>query len=246
MSGRVIAAIAHRVLHQLRRDPRTIVLILGMPPLLLTILRSVFDGRPELFANVAVGLVGFFPLLLMFIITSITMLRERTSGTLERLMSLPVAKADLLLGYAAAFGLVAAVQATVTATVTIGPLGVEIDGAAWLLVLFAVVNALLGVALGLFASAFARSEFQAVQMMPALILPQLLLCGLLAPRDQMGELLQAISVALPMTWAFDGLARVADGEGLGTSAVTRDLIVVLAVALAALAAGAATLRRRTP
>jgi ABC-2 type transport system permease protein len=245
MSARATGAITARVLRQLRRDPRTVALLLVMPPLLLTILRYVFDGDDALFSSIAPGLVGFFPLLLMFIITSITMLRERTGGTLERLMSLPVAKADVLVGYALAFCLVAVVQATLTAGVSLGPLGVDIVGSSWLLVVFAVANAVLGVALGLFFSAFARTEFQAVQLMPAVILPQLLLCGLLAPRDQMSDLLHAISVVLPMTWAYDGLTRVAAGAGLGTSEVVRDLLIVLGVAVLALGAGAATLRRRT-
>jgi ABC-2 type transport system permease protein len=205
------------VLRQLRRDPRTIVLVLVVPALLLTLFRYVFDGQPETFDRVGAPMVGIFPLVSMFLVTSIAMLRERTTGTLERLMSLPLGKGDLLAGYALAFALAAVVQASIASAVAFGLLGLDVEGSVALVVLLAVANAVLGVALGLFLSAFASTEFQAVQFMPAVLLPQLLLCGLLVARDEMAEALQWLSAVLPMTYAYDALAL-----------------------------GAATLRRRTP
>jgi ABC-2 type transport system permease protein len=172
------------------------------------------------------------------------MLRERTGGTLERLMSMPMAKLDLLLGYGLAFAALGALQGVVAATVAFGLLGVESAGPEWAVVALAVANALLGMALGLFVSAFATTEFQAVQFMPAFLLPQILLCGLIAPRDVMAEWLDTIAGLLPMTYAYDGLSRVADGAGL-EGRVLRDLGIVAGVALLSLALGAATLRRRT-
>ena len=172
-------------------------------------------------------------------------LRARTSGTLERLMSMPVAKLDLLAGYGVAFGLVALVQTALVAVLTLGPLGLDTERSPVLLVALALLNALLGVALGLFVSAFATSEFQAVQFMPAIVLPQLLLCGLFVARDEMAGWLEAISNVLPLTYAYDALARATAPGDLGPR-FTVDVIVVVAVTLAALALGAATLRRRTP
>src|SRR6185295_6151196 len=182
-----VIATAIRVLRQLRRDPRTLALLFVVPPLLLTLFKYVFEGQPETFDRVGGPLVGIFPFVLMFVITSITMLRERTTGTLERLMTLPISKLDLLLGYGLAFALVATVQALITATVAFGLLGLDVEGSVVVVVAFAVLNALLGMSLGLFASAFAQTEFQAVQFMPAFILPQLLLCGLFVDRSQMAR-----------------------------------------------------------
>jgi ABC-2 type transport system permease protein len=243
VSARVTFATALRVLRQLRRDPRTLALVFVVPPLLLTLFKYVFYGQPETFDRIGGPLVGIFPFVLMFVITSITMLRERTTGTLERLMTLPLSKFDLLGGYALAFGLVAAVQAGITAVVAFGLLGLDVAGSVVVVVLLAVCNALLGMALGLFASAFAQSEFQAVQFMPAFVLPQFLLCGLLVARDRMAPVLEWISYALPLTWAYDGLQRAVDGGD--ASLIARDAGVVLAVTVLALALAAGTLRRRT-
>jgi ABC-2 type transport system permease protein len=243
VSARVTLATALRVLRQLRRDPRTLALVFVVPPLLLTLFKYVFYGQPETFDRIGGPLVGIFPFVLMFVITSITMLRERTTGTLERLMTLPLSKFDLLGGYALAFGLVAAVQAGITAAVAFGLLGLDVAGSVVVVVLLAVCNALLGMALGLFASAFAQSEFQAVQFMPAFVLPQFLLCGLLVARDRMAPVLEWISYALPLTWAYDGLQRAVDGAD--ASLIARDAGIVLAVTVLALGLAAATLRRRT-
>lgn len=186
-------ATALRVLTQLRRDPRTVALLLLVPALLMTLLRYVFDGQPETFDRLGAPLIGLFPFITMFLVTSITMLRERTGGTLERLMSMPMAKLDLLSGYGLAFAAVAAVQAGITAGVAFLALGLDVQGSAVAVVALAVGNAVLGMALGLFVSAFASSEFQAVQFMPAFVLPQLILCGLFVPREEMASALEAAS-----------------------------------------------------
>ena len=185
MTARVTLATARRVLAQLRGDHRTVALLLVVPLVLLTLLRYVFDDQPAAFDRIGGPLLALFPFTTMFLVTSVAMLRERTSGTLERLLSMPVGKADLLVGYALAFGLVAVVQTGLASALALGPLGLDVAGTAWLVVLLAVLNALLGTALGLLLSAFARTEFQAVQFLPAVVLPQLLLCGLFAPRQAM-------------------------------------------------------------
>ena len=244
MNPDIALATALRVLRQLRRDPRTLVLIVGVPCLLLALLKYVFDDRQATFQRVGVPLVGVFPFISMFVVTSITMLRERTTGTLERLMAMPLAKLDLLLGYGAAFALVAAAQALVVSAVAFPLLGLDAAGSLTLVIVLAVGNAVLGMALGLFASAFATTEFQAVQFMPAFVTPQLLLSGLFVPTAQMARALEIVSYAFPLTYAFDALARAGRGESGGRLAL--DAAVVVGTTLLALALGAATLRRRTP
>jgi ABC-2 type transport system permease protein len=245
VSTAATGATALRVLTQLRRDPRTVALLLLVPALLMTLMRYVFDGQEETFDRLGGPLIGLFPFITMFLVTSITMLRERTGGTLERLMSMPVAKLDLLSGYGIAFAAVAAAQAGITAAVAFLALGLDVGGSAAGVVALAIGNAVLGMSLGLFVSAFATTEFQAVQFMPAFVLPQLLLCGLFVPRDQMAGLLEAVSYALPLTYAFDALDRVASGTDFGGRGWL-DVAVIVGATLLALALGAATLRRRTP
>ena len=245
MTGRRTFATARRVLAQLRRDPRTVALLLLVPMLLLWLLELVFDGQPGTFDRIGPALLALFPFVVMFLVTSVTTLRERTSGTLERLLSMPLGRLDLLLGYALAFGLVAVVQALLASVLMLGPLGLDVAGPAWLLVVVAVVDAVLGCALGLFVSAFARTEFQAVQFLPAVILPQLVLCGLFVPRELMADVLYQVSKVLPMTYGYDGLYRVTVlGQDLGEAMVVRDLAVVAAVTIGAVLAGSLTLRRR--
>jgi ABC-2 type transport system permease protein len=232
------------VLQQLRRDPRTLGLVFLVPPVLITLFRYVFDGQPQTFDRVGGPMVGIFPFISMFVVTSIAMLRERTTGTLERLMTMPLAKLDLLLGYGLAFAAVAAVQASITSAVAFGLLDLHVSGPVWVVIALAVANAALGMALGLFASAFARTEFQAVQFMPAFVVPQILLCGLIVPRDRMAGVLQWVAKALPLTWAYDALAHAVRGDVGGV--VARDALIVVGAMLLALALGATTLRRRTP
>jgi ABC-2 type transport system permease protein len=244
VSPRITLATARRVLWQIRRDRRTIALLLGVPVGLLVLMRYIFESRPATFQAIGAPMCGLFPFSIMFLVTSIAMLRERTSGTLERLMSLPLAKADLLAGYGIAFGLLAALQALVVCLVGFFLLGLHAPHGAWLIGLLAIGNAVLGMALGLFVSAFARTEFQAVQFMPAIIFPQLLLCGLFVDRHEMAGLLYGVSWALPLTYAYDALARTTHPGPLG-GRMAIDVCVIVGATLIALALGALTLRRRT-
>ena len=244
MSPRITLATAGRVLTQLRRDPRTVALLLAVPALLLTLMKFVFDDSPQTFDRIGGPLVGLFPFITMFLVTSITMLRERTTGTLERLMTMPLAKLDILLGYALAFGLVGSIQALITSGVAFGFLGLDVAGSTGAVILLAIGNAMLGMSLGLLVSAFAETEFQAVQFMPAFVFPQLLLCGLFVARDQMATALQWVADALPLTYAYDALDRVTTDGSLGGRG-TLDVVVLCGAIGLALALGAATLRRRT-
>jgi ABC-2 type transport system permease protein len=240
MNPRITLATTRRILLQLRHDPRTIVLLVGVPSLLMILLRYMFDSA-EAFDRLGPMLLGVFPFVVMFVVTSVATLRERTNGTLERLMTMPLGRLDLLLGYALAFGVTAVIQVGVVATISLTWLGMTFTGPLWVLIGVAVLNSLLGMALGLFASAFARTEFQAVQFMPALVLPQALLCGLLVPRGQMSAVLRWISDVLPLSYAVDAMQSLTRSSGTPV----RDITVMLGFTVAALLLGAVTLRRQT-
>jgi ABC-2 type transport system permease protein len=243
MTPRITLAVAGRVLTQLRRDHRTLALLLVLPCLLITLLWWMFEDTP-VFDQVGPALLAMFPFIVMFLVTSVTTLRERSSGTLERLLAMPMGKLDFLVGYGLAFGVVAAVQSALAVTLSVGLLGLDVRGPVWLLLVVAVVDAVLGTALGLFVSAFAQTEFQAVQFMPALVIPQILLCGLFVPRDRLPDVLGTVSDVLPLSYAVDAMQTLTTSTSTGD--VWRDLAVVAAFALGGLALGAATLRRRTP
>jgi ABC-2 type transport system permease protein len=243
VNARRTLATAGRVLNQLRADHRTIALILVVPCVLIGLIAWIYHDSP-VFDLIGAALLGVFPFVVMFVVTSVATLRERTSGTLERLLTTPMGKGDFMLGYALAFGVMAVLQAVVATAFAIYVCGLDVQGPLWQLVVVAVLDAVLGTALGLLASGFARTEFQAVQFMPAFVLPQLLLCGLFVPRDQMSAALEAISQALPLTYAFDALQQVAT-DGAGAGDILLDIAVIAGGTLLALALGAATLRRRT-
>ncbi|MFS3127205.1 ABC transporter permease [Nocardioides sp. Bht2] len=245
MSPRVTFAVAGRVLRQLRRDHRTLAMLLVLPCALITLLWWMLSDLPgDRFAVFGPGLLAMFPFIVMFLVTSVTTLRERSGGTLERLLTMPLGKGDFLLGYALAFGLVAAVQSGLAVGVSVGVLGLTVEGSVALLLVVAIADAVLGTALGLFVSAFAQSEFQAVQFMPAVVIPQILLCGLLVPRAALPGVLESISNLLPMSYAVDAMQALTDGSSSGE--VWRDIAVVAGFAVVALGLGAVTLRRRTP
>lgn len=237
-------AVAGRVLTQVRRDHRTLAMLLVLPCLLITLLWWMFQDLPgDAFNRFGPGLLALFPFTVMFLVTSVTTLRERSSGTLERLLAMPMGKLDFLLGYAVAFGALAAVQSALAVAVSVGLLGLDVQGPVWLLGVVAIVDAVLGTALGLFVSAFAATEFQAVQFMPLVVIPQILLCGLFVSRDNLPPVLEAASAALPLSYAVDAMQELVGPAD--AAAVWGDVGVVVGFALAGLALGAATLRRRT-
>ena len=236
-------ATASRVLRQLRHDPRTIAMMVAVPSVLMILLRYVVSS-PLLLNRVAPEYIGVFPFVIMFIVAAITTQRERARGTLERLMAMPLGKLDLLAGYGIAFGLMACVQVALVLVVSLTWLGVTLPGSAVPMAVVAVLDAVLGMACGLFASAFARTEFQAVQFMPAFVLPQALLCGLIVSRDHMTPVLRWLSDVLPLSYAVDAMQRIT-ASASWTSAITADVAIILAFTAAALIGGALTLRRRT-
>ena len=228
---------------QLLHDPRTIALMIVVPCVLVTLLKYVFNGQPRLFDSLAPMILGVFPLLMMFLVTSITTLRERKTGTLDRLMTMPISKLDIVFGYAGAFSLLGLVQACVVSAVALGLLGVTVLGGAASVLLAAVVAAFLGTSLGLLVSAFATSEFQAVELVMPILMPQILLCGLFAPRDQMARFLQWLSDVFPLTYSVDAMRQITV-HTTWTSHFVRDLLVVIGCAVLALILGSVTIRRQ--
>jgi ABC-2 type transport system permease protein len=251
MNPQMMLATTARVLDQLRHDRRSIGLILVVPALLLTAVYFLYEnetlppGVPRTFNRVGLMMLAIFPFVVMFLVTSITMLRERTSGTLERLLTTPIHKADLLFGYGLAFSIMAALQSLVATAVAYWIFNLDIEGSPLWVVMIAVINAVLGVALGLFCSAFARTEFQAVQFMPVVVVPQILLCGLFVARDRMNEVLEAISNVLPLTFSVDALREVAENAE-ATDLMWQDVSVMGTIVLAVLVLASLTLRRQTP
>ena len=244
LTPRATGAVTARVLTQIRRDHRTLAMLLVLPCALMSLLWWMFDDLPgDGFSSLGPALLALIPFIVMFLVTSVTTLRERTSGTLERLLAMPMGKLDFMLGYALAFGVIAALQSALAVGVCVWLLDLAIVGSVWMLMLVAVVDAVLGTALGLFVSAFARTEFQAVQFMPALVIPQLLLCGLFVPRDALPRVLELISDVLPLSYAVEAMQTVATSTQTGE--VWRDVAIVAAYVVAGLALGALTLRRQS-
>jgi ABC-2 type transport system permease protein len=251
LSPQAYLATTGRILRQLAGDHRSVAMILVVPSIIITLMYFMFQnaphrpGTPSPFNNACLIMLGVFPLIIMFLITSITMQRERVSGTLERILTTPLRRLDLLASYGTAFSIAAAAQASLACVVAFWLLGFETAGNPMLVFAIAIINAVLGVGLGLLCSAFARTEFQAVQFMPVVIVPQLLLCGIIVPRDLLPQWLQWISNALPASYALEALRQVGANTDL-TATAARDIAIVVAFAVVALCLAAATLRRRTP
>ncbi|SEB49465.1 ABC-2 type transport system permease protein [Paramicrobacterium humi] len=233
-----------RVLTQIRHDPRTIALLLIVPSLLIGLVAWIFD-ETDVFVVIGPAMLALFPFIVMFLVTSIATLRERRSGTLERLLAMPLGKGDFILGYALAFGLLAVIQTAIAVAYAVWVCGLEIEGSTGLLFVVAIADGLLGTALGLAASAFARTEFQVVQFMPVFVFPQILLGGIFLPRDQLPDVLEVIGDWMPLSHAIDALTAVSTGDEDAGYVWLRVLFigcwVVGAIVLASI-----TLRRRTP
>lgn len=240
-----------RILRQLAADHRSMAMIVLVPTLIITLMYFMFSevphppGVPSPFNKACLIMLGVFPLVVMFLITSITMQRERVSGTLERILTTPLRRFDLLAAYGTAFSIAAAAQAALACGVAFWLLGFDTAGSPALVFVIAIANAVLGVGLGLLCSAFARTEFQAVQFMPVVVVPQLLLCGILVPREALPDWPQWISNVLPASYALEALQQVG-AYAEPTAIAVRDIAVVIGSALVALGLAAATLRRRTP
>jgi ABC-2 type transport system permease protein len=226
-----------------------------------TIRHETVYGTPsdDPMANFAPALVGFFVYFFVYLLTGVSFLRERTGGTLERLMATPVTRAEIVVGYALGFGAFAVAQVAVIMTwvlgrldvPAIGPLpsfsiglGVQVAGSPLMAFLVVVLLALGAVSLGIFFSTFARTELQIIQFIPLVIVPQFLLSGVIFPVSSIPAILQPVKGILPLTYAVDGLRQVfVRGADLGVGPLQADLLVLAAFAILFAAIAALTIRR---
>jgi ABC-2 type transport system permease protein len=196
----------------------------------------------DYFGAAFIGIVVFF---LVFVVTIVSFLNERTQGTLERLMASPLRRVEIVIGYMLGFTVLALIQSAEVLVFSLAVLKVHNAGNVALIFGIEALMAIAAVNLGIFLSMFARTEFQAVQFIPLVIVPQLLLSGVLFPVSTEPKPLQLLSNVLPLTYAVNGLRDVMiKGADLTWSSLQLDVGVVLGFVLLVLVAGATTLRRR--
>ena len=239
--GRTLA-IAERIIRQIVKDRRSAALIIVAPLIVMSLVGfSLIDQKPIL-NRVAPGLLGTFVMFFTFLLTGVSFLRERAQGTLERLMTTTVARGDILVGYLLGFLLFATIQAAVILTFTIVALQIEYQGNIIEIVAVLLLVVVVAVNLGIFVSTFANNEFQVVQFIPIVLLPQIFLSGVIIPTDQMPSVMEAISVVLPLTYAVEGLREIMVMDQ-SLADVWADLVILAGFGLGLLIAAVATLRR---
>lgn len=235
--------IAGRIIHQLIRDRRTMVLMVVVPLVVMTLIGLSFP-EGNVLNYIAPALLATLALFFSFLLTGISFLRERSQGTMERLMASPVSRLDIVVGYLFGFFIFALTQTLIILLFTIYVLGVDYYGDLWQIFVFQVVVITVAVNLGIFISTFARNEFQMVQFIPLIILPQVFLCGVIWPVEQMPDYLQWLSAILPLTYAVDGLRNIMLA-GKSLLDVGFELSVLIGFALIISILAAITLRRGT-
>ena len=199
--------IATRIINQLIRDRRTMVLIVVVPLVVMTLIGLSFPEGTVL-DYIAPALLATMALFFSFLLTGISFLRERSQGTMERLMASPVSRLDIVVGYLFGFFIFALIQTLIVVLFTIYALDVTYQGDLWQIFIFQIVIITAAVNLGIFISTFARNEFQMVQFIPLIIFPQIFLCGVIWPVEQMPNYLQWLSKILPLTYGVDGLRDI--------------------------------------
>ncbi|MDP2919536.1 MAG: ABC transporter permease [Dehalococcoidia bacterium] len=235
--------IAGRIMRQIVRDRRTLALIMVVPVVVMTIIWLSFPPQQGLLDYIAPALLATLALFFGFLLTGISFLRERAQGTLERLWASPVSRLDIVVGYLLGFFIFALVQSLIIVLFTIYALDVHYRGDLWQIFVFQVVVLIGAINLGILVSAFARNEFQMVQFIPLIILPQVFLSGLLWPVEQMNDYLQWIARFLPLTYAVRGLRDIMlRGKTLTDTWFDLTILAVFAVGISIVTA--LSLRRR--
>ena len=210
-----IFAVSGRIIRQIIKDRRSVALIILAPVLVMTLVGfSLFDER-SILNRITPALLGVFVLFFTFLLTGVSFLRERSQGTLERLKITPVSRADLLVGYLLGFLLFAMLESVVILAYTVLVLPVTYQGEIWQVFVVLVLLTIVAVSLGILVSTFAKNEFQVVQFIPLVIVPQIFLTGVVVPVEGMPWLLENISKVLPLTYAVDMLIGIMlEGQGL--------------------------------
>ncbi len=233
--------IARRIISQLIRDRRTMAMIVVVPVVIMTLIGLSFPDEGVL-DYIAPALLATLALFFSFLLTGISFLRERSQGTMERLMASPLSRLDMVVGYLLGFFIFALTQTLIIVLFTIYVLDVNYYGDLWQIFVFQIVVIAAAVNLGIFLSTFARNEFQMVQFIPLIIVPQIFLCGVIWPVEQMPDYLQWLSSVLPLTYAVDGLRGIMlFGKSLADVGLELAVLAGFTIVISILAA--TTLRR---
>mgnify|MGYP001195873821 FL=1 len=227
-----------------RTLPETVVRAVNPAGLPIQIEPRFLHGGPEFdrLDYLAPVIIGFFVFFFVFLLTSVSFLRERSEGSIERLIVSPLGRGEIVLGYMLGFTLFAALQGAVTVLFAVYALRIHYVGNLGLVFLFTLLLTLGAVNLGIFLSTFARTELQVVQFIPLVIVPQALLSGILWPIDSLPEPLQWLAHALPLTYAAEALRGVMI-RGDGLAALWVNLAVLAGFAVLMIVLGTSTLRR---
>ncbi|MBI2853999.1 MAG: ABC transporter permease [Chloroflexi bacterium] len=235
-------AIAVRIVRQFLRDRRTLGMLFVVPLLVMTLVGFSFPAGQGILDYIAPALLAAMALFFVFILTGVSFLRERSQGTMERLMVSPVARIEIIVGYLLGFILFAALQALIILFYTIFVLKVHYAGSLWQIFVFQLIITVVALNLGLFVSTYARNELQVIQFIPLVLVPQFFLSGLLWPVEQMNHVLQYLSKVMPLTYSVDGLRKIML-EGMTLGDVWKDLVILVGFAAVMTVLGAMALRR---
>ena len=238
---RYALTIAGRVIRQLLRDRRTIALIIVVPMVVMTLIGLSFPEGMVL-DQIAPALLATMVLFFSFLLTGISFLRERSQGTMERLMASPVSRLDVVLGYLFGFFIFALAQTLIILLFTIYVLDVSYYGDLWQIFVFQIIIIAGAVNLGIFTSTFARNEFQMVQFIPLILFPQIFLCVVIWPVEQMPDYLQWIGKFMPLKYGVDGLRDIML-SGMSLIDVWFELLVLVGFAVVTSVLATLTLRR---
>lgn len=235
-------AISSRIVLQMSHDHRSIALVIVAPVMVMALVGFSFSDQEEMLNRIAPALIGTFALFFTFILTGVSFLRERTQGTLERLLLTPVGRGDILFGYLLGFIPFAVLQSTVILVFTVLVLPIHYQGALWQAAVVLLVLVVVAVNLGIFVSTFAKNEFQVVQFIPLVLAPQIFLSGIILPTDQMPSYFQAVARVIPLRYGVDGLQGIML-EGGDISDIAGEIVVLCVFAVGLLLLAGLTLRR---
>jgi ABC-2 type transport system permease protein len=235
-------AIASRIAREIRRDRRSVALIIGAPVIVMSLIGFSFQDQKPILNEVAPAIIATMAMFFVFVLTGISFLRERSQGTLERLLSTAVTRSDLLLGYLAGFLLFALVQSVIILMYTLFVVDVDYAGKIWDILTILLIITITSVSMGIFVSTFARNEFQVVQFIPLLIAPQIFLSGMILPTSQLPGYFQAVSGVLPLTYANRALRDIMV-RGSSLTDVSTEIGVLILFAVIMMAAAATTVRK---
>ena len=235
-------AIAARIAREIRRDRRSLALIIGAPIIVMSLIGFSFQDQKSVLNEVAPALIATMAMFFVFVLTGISFLRERSQGTLERLLSTAVSRSDLLIGYLAGFLIFALAQSIIILMYTLFVVDVDYAGKIWDIIAILLIVTIASVSMGIFISTFAKNELQVVQFIPLLIAPQIFLSGMILPTSQLPKYFQVVSGALPLTYVNRALRDIIL-RGASLTDVSTEITVLILFAIGMLTAAAITVRK---